>query len=274
MEFPVTIMDAARELLASARQRAKALTAEADEATRIERIWDSLLQCLSRGWPLHILALLEREGQLIRKLRSDTHPAISALEEANRLAKEQADAVQRRYPAFLEEAFRAAAIPLDADSRHPRYSLERKFFQLDIDDQHRTAKLSNYEGKLAEFPADIGAVVEAVQREHKRLMGRPFQGRKFLKQLRAQYLAITKKEKQPDGTSVPIRQITRRLGKNLKGFRSDEFLVDLSRLVEQGPTEIDGWRLDLQQTKDTSQGMLLWGAAARGYIGFVVFRRS
>src|SRR5262249_14103360 len=138
----------------------------------------------------------------------------------------------------------------------------------------RTARLSNHEGRLAEIPADIAAVVEAIQQEQKRVFGRAFNGAKFLKLLRAQYKAVVTKEKQTDGASVPIRQITRRLGKNAKGFRTDEFLVDLSRLAEQGPFEIDGRRLDLQQTKDTSQGMLLHGAAARGYVGFVVFKEA
>jgi hypothetical protein len=41
-------------------------------------------------------------------------------------------------------------------------------------------------------------------------------------------------EKQRDGASIPIRMITRRLGKNVRGFRTDEFLVDLSRLADQG----------------------------------------
>src|SRR5262249_18391972 len=152
-------------------------------------------------------------------------------------------------------ACRAANLPLDSDSRHPRYSLEHKFFQIEIDDQRRIARLSNREreGRLAELPADVGAVVDAIQREHTRVFGRSFDGKKFLKQLRTQYLAILKKEKLSEGASVPIRHITRRLGKNIRGFRPDEFLVDLSRLVERGPTQVDGWQLDLQQTKDTNQ---------------------
>lgn len=273
MELPPQVLDSARDLLASAKQHARTLKADAEEAARIEKVWDDFLRFSSRGWPLHVLNLLERESPLLKKMRGDNDGAVRALEDAYRIAKEQAEAIQRRYPGYLEDAFRAAKLPLDSDSRHPRYSLERKFFQLEIDDQRRMARLSDHEGRLAEFPADVGAVVETVQRERNRIFERPFDGRKFLKQLRAQYLAIVKKEKQSDGASIPIRHITRRLGKNAKGFRSDEFLVDLSRLVEQGPMDIDGWRLDLQQTKDTNQGMLLHGAAGRGYIGFIVFRK-
>ncbi len=86
-------------------------------------------------------------------------------------------------------------------------------------------------------------------------------------------MAVIKNEKISDGSSVPIRHITRRLGKNEKGFRTDEFLIDLSRLVEQGATEVDGRQFELQQTKNTEQGMLLHGAAGRGYIGFILFKK-
>ncbi len=96
---------------------------------------------------------------------------------------------------------------------------------------------------------------------------------KVLSKLRHQYLAIVRRDKESDGASIPIRNLTSRLGKNEKGFRTDEFLIDLSRLVESDHLEIDGRRLDLQQTKDAHQGMLLHGAAGRGYIGFITFRK-
>lgn len=273
MEFPSPVLDAVKDLLCAAKERAKVLRADADDASRVQRVYEELVRHISHGWPLHVLSLLEKEAPLLKGMWAQNHSAIPVLEEAIRVAKEKADVIQRRYPGYLEDACRATNLPLDTDSRHPCYSFERKFIQLNIDDQRRTARLSDHEGRLAEFPADVGAVIEAIQREHTRLFGRPFDGKKFLKQLRSQYLAIAKKEKQPDGASIPIRHITRRLGKNTKGFRSDEFLMDLSRLAEQGPMEIDGWRLDLQQTKDTDQGMLLYGAGGRGYIGFVVFRK-
>ena len=129
------------------------------------------------------------------------------------------------------------------------------------------------EGKLAEFPADVGAAWEMFQKHDTRIFARKFNGKQFLKKLRRHYLAIIKQEKVKDGSPVPIRHITRRLGKNEKGFRTDEFVVDLWYLVDNGPLEIDGVRLDLQQTKDTRQGILLPGSAGRGYIGFIVFRR-
>ena len=92
---------------------------------------------------------------------------------------------------------------------------------------------------------------------------------------------IKGKEKIGHNVHELLSYITSRYGvvkevseKNVKGFRTDEFLVDLSRLAQDGPFEIDGRRLDLQQTKDTNQGMLLHGAAGRGYVGFIVFKEA
>lgn len=273
MGFCPELMDGVMDLLATAKERAKALKAEAEAAARVEKVWEVLHSFMVKEWPLHILDILDREQSLLNALRSQGHPAIQTIERVYRDAKEQADTIKRRFPSHIEETFRSAGLALDPESRHPAYSMEQRFFQLKVDERKWTARLSDHEGRLADLPADVGAVVEAILRERKRVFGRPFNGPKFLKLLRSQYLAVVKREKQTDGASIPIRHITRRLGKNAKGFRSDEFLVDLSRLVENGPMDIDGYRLDLQQTKDTNQGMLLHGLSARGYIGFVVFRK-
>jgi hypothetical protein len=272
MEFATDTVSTVRDARVSALKLAQRLQAEADDAADVERMWAECLDYLVKGWPLHLLSLLESEAPRLKRLRKEGHPAIPALEEAYALAKQEPDRIFRRYPALLEEAFRTGHMNLDADSRHPRYYLEHGFLRIEISEPTRTAQLFDNEGRLDTVPADVPAVVEAVKREHQRIFGRPFSGQQVLRDLRRQYVAILKAEGQPDGASLPIRHITRRLGKNVKGFRTDEFLVDLSRLAEQGPFVIDGRRLDLQQTKDTSQGMLLLGASARGYVGFVVFR--
>jgi len=271
--FSDNLSGAVKELAAAAAQRAKVARVDAEAAEHVRDTWQELDSYISRGWPFHILFLLNREKPLLDRLRAEQHSAIPVLEEIARTAVEQAEVIKRRFPAHIEEASRSNNLPLDQESRHPQYRFDRGFFTLDIDEYKGLARLSDYEGRLDEFPADIGAIVEVVAREHKRVFGRDYDGKKFLKRLRSEYLATLKKEQWPDGYEVPIRHITRRLGKNVKGFRTDEFLVDLSRLVEQGPTKIDGFRLDLQHTKDTSQGMLLHGIAGRGYVGFITFRR-
>lgn len=272
MEFPQEILDQIRDMHGIAKENAQRLKMEADQAAQAEKIWADFERFLSKGWALHILALSEKEALRLNKMREENHPKIPFIEEACRIAKVESERILRRYPALLEEACRSASLVIDSNSRHPKYGFESGFFCLQIDEKKCMARLSDYEGRLADLPADVPVVVETIQREHKRIFGRSFNGHKFLKSLRTQYKALIKKEKQADGAIVPIRHITRRLGKNVKGFRTDEFLVDLSQLAENGPLEIDGRRLDLQQTRDTNQGMLLHGAAARGYIGFIVFK--
>jgi hypothetical protein len=269
IDFPQEVIDLAREQLGYAREKKRNITIQLEESTKTEKAWEDFLLFTSRKWFMHTLDLLDKQRLTFQKLEATYPDLIPILEKARITAKEGADDVVRLFPAYLEESFREAKLPLDSDSRHPRYTIERKFFRLEIDEKKRIAKLSDNEGRLLEFPADIGAILEAVQREYKRIFGRPFKGIEFLRLIRRQYLAIINKEKQTDGDSIPIRRITTRLGKNIRGFRTDEFLADLSRLIEQGPFEIDGRRLDLQQTKDTKQGMFLHTA---GYIGFVVFK--
>jgi len=257
--FPENLLEQAREQAASTTQREKDIKAQAEEVERLCKLWDNLNRFLHKQWPLHCLDLLDKHKHLIEKMRVDQSPEVFLLDDIYRVAKERAEELKpHRFPAYLEKACQATSLQLDQDSRHPRYKFDKGFFQLDIDDQKKTASLSNYESsKLVEFPADIGAIIELVQREHKRIFKRPFEGKKFLQKLRNQYLAILKKDKLSDGSTIPIRNITQRLGKNESGFRTDEFLIDLSRLVEQGVTEIEGFRIELQQTKETNQGMLL-----------------
>lgn len=267
-------IDSVHQLVTFSRQSARILRTQADDAARVQRIWEDLASYLDHSWPLHILDLFERESGLLKKMRADGHAAVQPLEDIYRIAKAQSDDMRHLLPKYLEDACKANHLPLDGDSRHPKYTFQNGFFRVEIDDAKRIARISDNEGELAKFPADTGAIVEAVRREQTRVFGRTFNGNIFIKKLRNQYLAILKKIDQPDGTSIPIRSITHRLGKNEKGFRTDEFLADLSRLVHEGPTGIDGYQLDLQQTKDTNQGMLLHGQAGRGYIGFVIFRKG
>lgn len=270
MEFPRQTIDQVRDLRSSARAEAQQLKLASDRAGQVETFWLDLERFLVKGWPMHLLSLTEREAPRLKALAAANPSVASSLEAAIGMAKEESGNELRRYPSLLEQACASAGLRLDGNSRHPRYSLENGFFSLEIDETMRVARLSDHEGRLAEIPADVAAVVETLQREHKRVFERPFNGAKVLRRLRGQYKAVLRKEGRSDGDSVPIRHITRRMGKNIKGFRTDEFLMDLSRLAREGPSEIDGRRLDLQHTKDTNQGMLLPGAS--GYVGFIMFR--
>jgi hypothetical protein len=274
MTFDNQTIDQIRDLSATARRRAEELKREAEESGKIEQEWAKLLEFTQKGWPAHILGLLEEKTAQLKRLRIDAFDIEGVINRIAQTAKEDLEIQRRRFPNLLEQACREEGLEIHRDSRHPRYYFNEKFFTLEINDQKKTARVSNHEGRLEGLPFDIGAIIEAIKRQQERLFNRKFNSKAFLKKLRRHYLAIIKKEKLDDGHSVPIRAITGRLGKNEKGFRSDEFLVDLSRLIEQGSLEIDERRLDLQQTKDTKQGMLLYGQTSQGYIGFVVFRKE
>jgi hypothetical protein len=259
---------------ASADQRVKSFQSQLSEVTHHQKIWNDLITFVRKDWPQHILSLLNREAPFFDKAESENPLVKEALQEIKKNSLEKTESVQNRFPSFLDEACHSSGLPLDRISRDPRYTFENGFFILEIDHKSRMARLSDYEGKLDEFPADIGAIIEAVSREHKRVFAKPFDGKSFLRKIRNQYTAIIKKEKLQDGYAIPIRRITQRLGKNEKGFRTDVFVIQLSRLIEQGPLEIEARRLDLQQTKDTNQGMLLHGDAAELVYSSTMWERT
>ena len=263
-----------QDAAAAAKEKAIKLQAQAQEADRTSRLWEDLSKYVNGGWNWHIKHLFEKEPALLELMRVDEHPAIAGLEEIYHQAAAQARADQRQFPSNLEKACDVASLPLDRSSRHPKYTFADGYFRLEVNDRKGTARLAGNEGRLEELSADVEAVVDVVKREYQRLFDRAFDGRTFWYQLRDHYTAIIKKESKRDGEGVPIRQVTRRMGKSVKGFRTDEFLVDLSRLIAEGPLTVDAVQLDLQQTKDTSQGVFLPGAAGRGgYIGFLLFRK-
>ncbi len=263
---------AVQQNLARAAQRTNAVKAQLEQASRLQDFWERLIQYMEQDLCFHIAWWIEKEKALWDALPEGSPNIGKQLQEIAVAAKATCDTVKRRYPSLLEAACREANLPIDMESRHPRYTFEKGFFLLELNEVKGMAKLSDHEGRLELFPADIHTVIRMVQLHHQRVFGRNFDGPRFLKKLRKQYLQILKKENREDGDSIGIRQITARLGKNEKGFRSDEFLVDVSRLMEKGPFHVDGRKIDFQQTKDTNQGML--PAGGRGYINLILFGKE
>jgi len=270
--FPESLIVLTGEQAFKELQHKKNIELQLNEVSRRHNFLLEINNYLKKNWVQHILALFNKESQIYKAISADNQSLKEALESIRNMALEKVNELQRQFPAYLEKACDKNGLPLDKESRDPQYTFEKGFFTLVIDHRKGWAKLSNYEGRLCEFPADVDAVVEYVQKEHKRVFGRPFDGQKFIKKLRSNYLAIIKKDGLADGYALPIRRITTRLGKNEKGFRTDEFVVHLSKLVVEGPTETDKRRLDLQQTKDSNQGIYLHGLAGRGYIGYITFK--
>lgn len=257
-----------------ARAQASRLKVEFDAATKADQIWSNVLRWTEAKWWFHVRALFDREVDFFDKLREAGHESTPALEIFLRLATEQTENLILSLPRDIELMAEQHHLPLARNlSRHPRYQFREGFITVDIDEAKRVARIRDYEEKLAEIPPDIGALAEILTREDKRLFGRSFNGGQFLEKLRRQYLAILKKAKMTDGDPVPLRHIARRLSENERNFRRDEFVVDLSRLAVEGPAQTGEFRFELQQTKDTEQGMLLFGPAGRGMVGLLIFRK-
>lgn len=221
---------------------------------------DSLIYVL-RGWWLHALQVLDRSPN-----REEPHRAV-----LRDYALEMARQERRRFPRLFDETCHAVGILLD-DSPHPRYSCDDGYIKITIDEAKQQATIEDYEGVLATMPMDVSAIVDRLQQERQRLFERDFVGERFLRGLFRDYMAILKKEKRALGEPVPIRAITTRRGKNVTGFRVDEFSVDMGKLSQHGPHETeDGHRIKLLQTKDTRSGILF--PREQGYIGYVQFER-
>ena len=76
------------------------------------------------------------------------------------------------------------------------------------------------------------------------------------------------------GEEIPLRRVTHRMSKNLTRFASDEFNIDLATAVRENELTIEGYQLHLAHTRNTRQGMLLYGMEGSGYVGFISFRKA
>jgi len=274
MDFPKELIETLRLYNNQLSQDFQKKRIETEEAQKKEKLITNLLEYLNKGWPMHFLTMADQQSDLLKRMKITNPYEIGILEYAYRFSKEETTNIFKRYPNLLEEKCREFRITLDRNSSHPKYSVKNGFFKIEIVEARRVAVLSDYEGKLIELAADIEPVVEALRKEYIRVFDRKFQGIKFLKQLRSNYKIFIQKKHLPDGSSVPIKDIVKLIKKKNKKFRLDEFIADLSSLVEKGPFEIEERTIDFQQTKDTKQGILLIDNSIRGYIGYVVFKEK
>jgi len=265
------VLAALRDLDAGAQATEERLRVDCNRAADIHAMWADLRTAVERDWVCHALAALDTRRELLAELCDRNAEVAATVDEIRRACTARGDALMRRYPHMLEQAA-SGKIVMDERSRHPRYAFEQGFFTVQVDETPRAARISDYEGALARLPADPEAVVERLLRERSRVFDRSFHGTQVLKALRREYLAAVKQQRESDGASIPIRTISRRMSK--RGGRTDEFLIDLSRLVTSGPLSVGGRELDLQHTREAANGMLLHGLEQRGYVGYVVFRKA
>jgi hypothetical protein len=266
--------DPIRAFSESAQARALDLKQQAEAAAKAANIWSRVLEARDKGFWFQLRALIEEEKGYFHQLREEGDPVVAELEILYKEAKEQTVDLLHSLPRDIEKLAERENLALDRTSRHPKYTFKDGFITLLVDESKRVARIRNYEAKLPDVPLDIESIGAVMKSEEERLFGRKFEGAKFLQKLRATYLAILKKEKRPDGSAVPIKVIARKMTSNDAKFRRDEFLIDLSRLVVEGPAESSGFRFELQQTSDASQGMLLYGPASRGMINLLIFTKT
>ena len=249
-----------------------------NEVRKLKKFLEDLDRYRKEDWCIHIKQHCEKEKDFLSRLRNQSHPSFSDIEGLYRDAKTKADALVKALPGNIDRSAQEVGLLLDRSrSRHPRYYFgDYGFVEMQVYDDRQMTRISTREGRLHDVPADARAIIAAVQEEVKRLFGRPFKAEKFLKDLRSVYTEMLKKTKSRDGEPVRIRDVfdtmTRR--KPYRTYRRDEFLVDLSWLVEKGPGSVGGYRFDLQQTKDTESGMLLLGAAGRGMVNLLIFKKQ
>lgn len=261
------------EAFHGAQEKAQAcirnLRAELERESKTDKFWADVVGFAESGWHFHLLDLLSKEKPRVDALKEDEPEMAAQLERQRDASQKQGEDALKYFVRFFPEACKAAGIDLDRDCRHPKYTFDDRFLTLEINEKKQESVLSTYEGRIGKKPADIPALVDWLKQERKRLFERPFDGVKFLKAVRKTYKNILTKEKKPDGESLPIREILKRMN-----GKADELNIDLAQLCRLSPQpSVDGRCIDFQQSKDTDRGMLLWKSTG-GYVGFITFRET
>ena len=279
MPFSEDLIHAAQDLPTIVEQEIKQLEDRLKVAKTLRKFTTALALYVQSSKPLHILELQTKESKLLQQIQ-DFQPVVYAdIQQIFKAAEQEAKALEPfsvKFPKLFSQACQEAGLTIDPDSRHPIYTFDNKFFEVKLNEAKKTVRISNCEAeRLADFPADIPAAIETLQRERKRVFDKAEDSLAFLKLLRQEYLTIIKTEHKQDGDSIPIRPIIHTLenNKEIDHYAPDEFVVALSRLLKEGQTQIDGFQLDLQQTRDTEAGVLPITEASRGYVGFLLFKK-
>ena len=249
-----------------------------NRASRAREFWRTLYSDLRREhYAQAVLTIGDEAVNLMARPASPNGPTMELIREICTFSKSKADVAAKGFLREFPIAVRQAGIEIDESSRHPMYTFKQGFIRVEVEDRALAATILPRDGKRNRIGMDIDAVVSLVGSEISRLFHRKFDAtdqRAFLKRLRTAYRAVIKYEKRQYGEELPLRRVTNRLSKNQKSFSADEFNIDLSLLLKAGQPELEGERLRLSQTRNTSQGMLLHGFEQGGYMGFMSFKEA
>jgi hypothetical protein len=267
---------AVTEYCFSLRQREERLQHELDDVHYRAPLLDELHQYVHDKWSLHVVDWFARNKDVVEDISRSIKTGLpGAMMSVLREAVQDADELKKRYSLQMDTTAAKRKLRPDATSRHPVYRFQKGFFTVSISEPGFTARIEDLAGPLVDrMPADPSAIIGYLQRERTRIFERPFDPAVFLQKLLKNYLAIVEREPELKvGEPMPIRRITGRLHDNEKGFRNDEFLVDLTQLLDSHVSDVDGWTLTLEQTKDIERGLYVFPKYGPGYIGFLRFTR-
>ena len=256
---------------AEARLKRQDLTAALEDARRGEEVWKRLVDAQRHGHSAQVVSVFRNASDVFAQLRERNDEAVPLLESLYRASEEKATDTARRFATLFPKACDTAGIEIDSRSRHPKYSI-REFIQTLVDERKLETQVTPRDANSVTIPLDVDPLVAYLQTEVRRLFETKRDPKRFLAGLRKAYQAVLREEKKSSGDELPLRRVANRLSKNLTHFRYDEFNVDLGNLVRSGETSIDKVRLHLNHTRDTRQGMLLYGLERSGYLGFISFK--
>lgn len=243
-----------------------------EAAVAAEKFWTELVGHLARNEQGSVLLHLNRNREYLQSLETGSVQISEQLDQLHNATLAKARETASRFGRLFPHAARSAGLLIDPSSRHPKYTFRNGFIRLELDEKKLTAKLATREGEEIEYGLDLELIIAALNDEHSRLFERDFSPEPFLRSLHKAYTAVLRSDKLSDGTEVPIRRVSNRLGKNLSRFSTDEFNIDLARVVQSGHTSVEGRQLHLNHTRNTRQGMLLHGLEQGGYVGFISFK--
>ncbi len=254
-----------------ARSRRRDLATAFEEARRVEEVWKRLLEAQKESRSAEIVSIFRKDSDVFTRLREQGDEAIAQLEALYRESEEAAKNTARPFTSLFPKACDAMGIALDSSSRHPKYSI-REFIQIVVDERKLEGQVTPRDANTVTIPLDVDPLVACLRTEVRRLFETKRDPKRFLAGLRKAYQAVLREEKKSPGDELPLRRVANRLSKNWARFRYDEFNVDLGNAVCSGQTSIEKVRLHLNHTRDTRQGMLLYGLERSGYVGFISFK--
>jgi hypothetical protein len=258
-------LDLVEDLIARADREVEGIKASLSEAQTLRKFLAGLHERLNAGQLSEALRHIRAGSKALAALEGRDVEAHTAVENLAAELQVQVEGASKELVIRFPEAVAATSLNLDPGSRHPKYTLLDGLIQVQFEKASLTTQITPRDGRRALLGTDVPVVVARLKEEAERLTMRPFNPKTVLAQITVAYQAVCMEAGIPVGESIPIKGVISELAK-AKGFRPDEFNVDLSRLVRD---EYSVNRLKLENSRDANSGVLLWQLDQRGYYGYI-----